>query len=220
MLNPQDHQRIADAVSAAEAKTSGEIMCVVADTVSDYQDVPIGWAVAAALLVPPVLLAAGLPLESVAAAAMRWASGSVLTAWLIAYVTAQAVVFGIVRWIVGLPAVRRRLTGRAAVRARVRRAAHSHFVGALTLVKADQPAVLIFASEGDRQLEILANPVIDAAVRPGAWAAVADRAVQTVRDKGLADGLVLAIELCGAELHTAFPDDGAGNALPNRAAEI
>ncbi|MDB5455658.1 MAG: hypothetical protein JWP92_1243, partial [Caulobacter sp.] len=188
--------------------------------VSDYRDVPIGWAVAAALLAPPLLMAAGLPLESVAALAMRWTSGSILTAWLMAYVVAQAVVFALVRWIVGLPAVRRILTGQSAVRSRVRRAALNHFVGALTLVKAGQPAVLIFASEGDRQLEILANPVIDAAVRPGAWAAVADRAVRTVRDKGLANGLVLAIDLCGVELHAAFPSDGGVNALPDRVVEI
>jgi uncharacterized membrane protein len=112
------------------------------------------------------------------------------------------------------------LTGRAAVGARVRQAAQAHFVGALTLVKPGQPAVLIFASEGDRQLEILANPVIDAAVRPGAWTTVADRAVQTVRDKGVAEGLILAVELCGAELQGAFPDDGAEGALPDRVVEI
>lgn len=220
MLSSEDHQRLAAAVAAAEAKTSGEIMCVVADAVSDYRDVPIGWAATAALLVPPVLLAAGLPLESAAAMAMRWTAGSALVGWLAAYVATQAVVFALVRWIVGQPSVRRVLTGRAAVRARVRQAAHAHFVGALTLVKPGQPAVLIFASEGDRQLEILANPVIDAAVRSGAWTTVADRAVQTVRDKGLADGLILAVELCGAELQGAFPDDGAVNALPDRVVEI
>lgn len=220
MLSPEDHQRIAEAVAAAEAKTSGEIMCVVADRVSDDQEVPMGWAVAAALLAPPLLLAAGLPLESAVALAMHWSSGSILIAWLMAYVVTQAVVFTLVRAIAGLPRVRRVLTGRSAVRARVHQAAHSHFVGALTLVQPGQPAVLIFASESDRQLEILANPVINAAVRPGAWAEVADRAVQTVRDKGLAAGLALAIELCGAELQGAFPDDGAVNSLPDRVVEI
>lgn len=221
MLNADDHRRIADAVAAAEAKTSGEILCVVTDTVSDYREVPIGWAVAAALLAPPLLMAAGLRLESVTALAMGPVAGPTQTAGLVAaYVVVQAVVFALVRWIVGRPAVRRALTPRSAVRARVRRAALNHFVGALTLVKAGQPAVLIFAAEDDRQLEILANPVIDAAVGEGVWAAAADDAVRTIRDKGLADGLVRAIELCGNELQAAFPDDGGVNALPDRVAEV
>ncbi|MGX1803653.1 TPM domain-containing protein, partial [Brevundimonas naejangsanensis] len=54
-----DHARVARAIAQAEAHTSGEIFCVVARQVSSYRDVSLGWAAAAALLLPLGLLPFG-----------------------------------------------------------------------------------------------------------------------------------------------------------------
>ena len=61
-LTPQVHSRIADAIAAAEQKTAGEIFCVLARQVSAYRDISLGWAAAAALLLPLLVwLVAGTP---------------------------------------------------------------------------------------------------------------------------------------------------------------
>src|SRR5262245_66528161 len=56
MISDNDKARIADAIRAAEAKTSGEIFCVLAQQSSYYTLVPVAWAAALALLVPLPLI--------------------------------------------------------------------------------------------------------------------------------------------------------------------
>src|SRR2546428_12645783 len=56
MISQADKERIADAIRAAEAKTSGEIFCVIARHSSDYRLVPLAWAAALSLVVPAPLI--------------------------------------------------------------------------------------------------------------------------------------------------------------------
>ena len=60
-LTNSDRKRIEEAIVAAEARTDGEIYCVVARESDDYRAVAALWAVLAALLAGPLLLPAGLP---------------------------------------------------------------------------------------------------------------------------------------------------------------
>ncbi|MFZ0095358.1 MAG: hypothetical protein WAK97_15680, partial [Pseudolabrys sp.] len=54
-LSKEDHDRIAGAIRAAEAKTSGEIVCVLAQTSSHATGLPIFLAAVAALATPWLL---------------------------------------------------------------------------------------------------------------------------------------------------------------------
>ena len=56
MISETDKARVSEAIRAAEAKTSGEIFCIVAHRSSDYRYVPIAWAAALALIVPMPLI--------------------------------------------------------------------------------------------------------------------------------------------------------------------
>lgn len=56
MISQADRERIAEAIRAAETKTSGEIFCVIARHASDYRLVPLAWAAALALVVPAPLI--------------------------------------------------------------------------------------------------------------------------------------------------------------------
>ena len=64
MLTAADHRRIAEAITQAESKCSGDISRL-AHEVSRYREVPLLWASVAALAGPPLLVLAGL-------AAWRW----------------------------------------------------------------------------------------------------------------------------------------------------
>jgi len=56
-MSKADQKRIADAIRAAEAKTSGEIVCVLARASSDYATFPIAWAAGLSLAIPWPLIA-------------------------------------------------------------------------------------------------------------------------------------------------------------------
>src|ERR1700688_78114 len=56
MISESDKTRIADAIRAAEARTAGEIFCIIARHSSDYRLVPIAWAAAIALFAPLPLI--------------------------------------------------------------------------------------------------------------------------------------------------------------------
>ena len=56
-ISAQDRERIASAIRAAEAKTSGEIVCVLAQTSSDATALPVLIAAVAALALPWLLVA-------------------------------------------------------------------------------------------------------------------------------------------------------------------
>src|SRR5215831_10952178 len=56
MISDADKERIAAAIRAAEATTSGEIYCVIAHACGEHYLVPIAWAALIALAVPLPLL--------------------------------------------------------------------------------------------------------------------------------------------------------------------
>src|SRR5579859_5198730 len=74
MLSESDHKRIGAAIEATEAKTSGDIYCIVAQEASNYREVPLAWAAIAALVVPPLALAAGLSPSSLLRAIEGWST--------------------------------------------------------------------------------------------------------------------------------------------------
>ena len=223
MLSETDLDRIARAVALAETGTSGEILCVVTAEVSDYRETPMAWAAAAALLLPPLAVMAGLKLDRLADPFTGWSAahgGAAIGPFLSAYALFQAAIFVLALAAVGVPSVRRALTPRSLKQRRVRKAALQHFAGARPLLAADKTAVLIFASLEDRQMEIVADAAIHAKVDQSVWDGAIQAALAEIRLDGPAAGLAKAVELCGAAMALHFPDDGAPNAFVDRPIQI
>jgi putative membrane protein len=225
-LSEIDKDMIAAAVAEAEARTSGELLCVLTEEVSDYREVPLAWATGVALLLPPVLFVLGAQPLSLAEALGGWsvahspAAESRLGLVLTLYAAAQAALFVAVALICSAPAIRRRLTPASLKARRVHRAALQHFLGASAHLAPDQPAVLIFASVEDRRMEIVAHEAIHAQVGRQAWDQVVADALAETRRSGPGEGLVRAVHLCGMLLAQHFPDDGRANAFPDRPVEV
>ena len=55
-LTEQDRQKITDAITETERRTSGELVAVIAPTADDYPYVPLLWPAIVALLLPAILL--------------------------------------------------------------------------------------------------------------------------------------------------------------------
>ena len=222
MLTPSDSKRIADAVTAAETKTSGEIFCVLAHEVSRYREIPLLWAVVASLLVPPALVLAGLHRLALADIFSSWtydsqrAVESLIVRSLTTYSLVQAGLFLCVALIVALPAVRRPLTPRFLKRHRVRQVARHHFAASGMRLSDGKPHILIFASLADRQVELVAHAAIHKIVGDGPWNAAVAAVTDGMKAGKPADGFIRAIEICGAALAAHFPPDGVSrNILPN-----
>ena len=204
MISDADRARIADAIRAAEAKTSGEIFCVLARSAGGYRLVPVAWAAALALIVP-------LPLIYLS----EWGSTTIYAVQLIAFTLVA----------VGLsqPVLRLRIVPRRRKRERAHAAAMRQFLAQGMQKTEGRTGVLIFAAQAERYVEIIADGGIDAKVTQDVWDSAVASLIAAIKDGRPADGFVAAIEQCGAVLAQHFPvAPGSINPdeLPDKLVEI
>ena len=193
----QDHEAISAAIRAAESRTSGQIVCVLAHASSDYAHVPILWASALALLAPWPLI--------------------VFTPWSVQRIfLIQLVVFVVAALVFSLTPLRLALVPRAAQRAHAHRAALEQFVIRRVGHTRNRTGVLIFASLAEHYARIIADDGIAQKVPNSEWQAALDAMLSHMRAGQIAAGFTAAVERCGAVLAQHAPADGAANELPDR----
>ncbi len=215
MLTPEDHARITAAVAKAEEGSSGDIFCVLAGEVSSYREVPIAWGAAAALLIPPLVLALGFRPLMDAITAGGWTAAQASAAQgetafaLTGYAVAQICLFGLVALVTAQPPVRRLLTPRFLKRHRVKKAAFHHFAAAHSHAKDSETGVLIFVALVERQVEVLADAAIHAKAGDAVWQQAASAVQAGMRQPDPTAGIEQAIAICGAALKQYFPSHEA-----------
>jgi putative membrane protein len=197
-ISDHDHERISAAIRAAEEKTSGEIVCVLAKTSSDATGLPIFLAAISAL---------GLPWLLVAFTALSVHSILVL----------QAAVFIALALVLCLPWVRIALLPGAARRAIAHRVAIEQFAIRGIARKKDRSGILIFVSLAEHYARIIADVGIAARVPQAEWQGAVDTLVAHCSAGRIADGFISAIDTCGTVLMTRFPRNaGSRDELPDR----
>jgi len=213
MISKADRERIAEVVAAAEARTSGEILCVLSHKVSDYREVPLAWAAIAALAAPLVGLSFGLHGWLTSHTGGDWVATnavsldvSIRTA-LSVYSLFQAAVFVVVAGLIAaITPLKLALTPAILKQRRVRRAA-MHHLAAAGLVGAGG-AVVIFASEAERMVAVVADEALHAKADEGAWQAAVAAVLKGIRGGDPTSGFVDAVALCGGYLAEHFPATG------------
>jgi putative membrane protein len=202
MISQADHARVADAIRAAEAKTSGEIFCVIARQSSDYRLVPLAWAALIALATPAPLIYL-----------TRWPAALIYLVQLVVFVAAALAL--------SLPAIRFHLVPRRAKHDRAHAEALRQFFAQGLHHTANRTGVLIFASVAERYAEIVADEGINAKVTGEVWDKAIAALIDGIRQGRAADGFIAAIERCGAVLAEHFPPGAlAADELPNKLVEI
>lgn len=228
MLSKDQHAAVRAAIAAAEARTSGEILCVVARQSAHYGEVPFGWASALALAAPPLALALGVRPGALLAvfqndwiAAHTAAINSAMTAALIGYAALQAALFVVAASLASLPAVKLALTPGSLKRSQVHKRAMEQFFARGLPALEDRAGVLIYVSSAERRVEVIAGEGIHGKVGEAVWNQAVAAALQRIRRGDAAGGLIAAIEICGAALAEHFPAEGEpANRLPDDVAEI
>ena len=192
-----DHKAISAAIHAAEARTSGQIVCVLSHASSDYVYVPVLWSSLIALLVPWVLIYF-----------TPWSAQKIYL-W-------QVAIFIVASLVLAWMPLRIALVPPPLRRAQAHRMALEQFVIRQIANTKNRCGVLIFVSLAERYARIIADQGIAEKVGNAEWQAAIDALTGHMRDGHMADGFIAAIERCGAVLATHAPPDGSPNALPDR----
>jgi len=196
-FSQDDHDAISAAIREAEARSCGQIVCVLSHASSDYAYVPILWATVLALLVPwPLIYFTPL-------------SAQKIYLWQLAVFVAAGLVLS---W---MP-LRMALVPRLLRRTLAHRAALEQFVVRRIANTKNRSGVLIFVSLAERYARIIADEGVAQKVPNAEWQAAIDALTGHMRDGRIAAGFIAAIERCGAVLAAHAPPDGSPNTLPDR----
>ena len=197
-MSAQDRERISAAIRAAEAKSSGEIVCVLARTCAGATALPVFIAAVAALALPWALVAfTAMTVERI--------------------LSLQIVAFVILMLLLSLPRVQLALMPRRLRRVMAHRVAMEQFMTRGVARTRNRTGILIFVSLAERYARIIADDGIAARVPQSQWQGAINALIAHMSDGRIAAGFVTAIDLCGIELARHFPrTESRRDELPDR----
>jgi putative membrane protein len=186
IVSATDRKRVADAITNAERKTSGEIVAVIAAESASYMYAPFLWAALVALAVPfPLIFWTWWPIQHI-------------------YVL-QLVVFTALLLIFMYRPLRLALVSQRVKKQRAHRRAIEQFLAQNLHTTPSRTGVLIFVSMAERFAEIIADAGINERVAEGTWQAIVDELTKDIGNGQAVEGFVRAVEAVGRELARHFP---------------
>jgi len=220
MFTETDRAQVAAAISAAEAGTSGEIVCIVSETRHAYTGFALGIALFAASLVPLAAVILGVDFNALLPGA-EWSSGDAtldLRHGIEAYAAVQALLFVVIAALLTLTRLGHWLVPRFVRHHRVHSAALTQFRARGIADTRAHTGVLIYVDSADRIAEVVADSGIYAKVSPSYWRTTVDALLRGLRAGTPAQGFVDAVALAGAVLAEHFPARSSDNPneLPDR----
>ncbi|ADI84318.1 TPM domain-containing protein [Geobacter sulfurreducens] len=181
-------ERIRNAVAAAEAATSGEIVTMVVAESDSYREAE---TLGAVLLAGLVSIAVAVVLHHV-------------TIW--TYIPLVFVLFPAARaGMRRMPRLKLPFVGRARLAEAVRERAVRAFYERGLYRTRQETGVLIFISLLEHKVWILGDRGINAKIPPGFWEGLAGELARGIREGKGCDALCAAVAGCGAELARHFP---------------
>jgi putative membrane protein len=196
-FSAKERKEIADAITAAEANTSGEIVVVAASASGGYYANALMWAALAALTVPlPLIHTTQMPIEYIYLIQLGvFLIGAILTQW-------EAFRFAIV------PAGVKRARGH-------QRAVEQFLVQNMHTTEG-RTGVLIYVSFAERYVEVIADNGIYKKVPHQVWEGIVAKLTHHLARGERTKGLIEAVETCGKILAEHFPPgDADKDELPN-----
>lgn len=191
-------QRIAEAVTLAEAKTSAEIRVVVTRApLVQHPFFSILWASLAALVLPWLVVLA-YPMPALSALAL------------------QAMLFVILAAALLMPGMAEKAVPRLALKAAARNAAIETFLSYGIPQTKGRTGILIFAAARERLVEVVADDAAHGPLGAAAWRDICDAVAARARQGSLAEGLVAGVEKAGDLLAGPLPRKPEDrNEIPN-----
>ena len=221
-LDAAGHKLVSDAVTAAEAQTSGEIVTVLADRSDGYTDVALLWAIGAAFTAMSVFAVFPQPFlglwdRLIGGWGHEWTTGEMAS---------MVIALGLVKFLVVLLVQQWEPLKFALIPAPVKtirvhdQAVRQFKVGADRRTTG-RTGVLIYLSMREHRAEIVADESIAAIVSAEVWGEAMGDMLVLIRKGQVAEGLAIGIRDVGFVLAQHFPrgaDDE--NELPDRLIEV
>lgn len=213
---------VSEAVSAAEANTSGEIVTVLADCSDGYTDVALLWAAGAAFTAMSVFAAFPKPfLDNWDALTGSW--GHV---WSAGELASMVIALGLVKFL-GVMLVQQWQPLKFALipgptkTIRVHNKAVRQFKVGAQARTTGRTGVLIYLSMREHRAEIVADESIAAKVPAEVWGEAMSDMLAHIRKGAVAEGLAAGIRDVGFVLAEHFPRGHEDeNELPDRLIEV
>jgi len=221
-LSAEGHQRVTAAVAAAEKRTAGEIVTVVADKSDGYTDIAFAWA--ALVSFTALMLFALFP--DFFLGKIEWVVGGWNHEWTTREVLGIAAALAILKFLgayllllwqplrfalIPGPIKTARALGRAIDLFKVGAERRTH----------GRTGILIYLSMREHRAEIVADEAIASKVAPETWGEAMAAMLAEIKQGRCADGMIAAVKRVGAVLAEHFPraeDDQ--NELPDRLIEL
>lgn len=197
LLNESQMKAVADAIATVEKNTDAELIAVLARQSDLYRPISTLWAAVIALFSPVVLMQLPMALHP-----WHW----LLIQWLVFLVMAVAL-----RW----SPLLFRLCPKSLRHWHASNLAQRQFLAQNLHHTRGETGVLIFVSEKERYVEIIADRGISKHVTRAEWQTIIDQLTQRVREGKTLEGFLEGIQRCGELLTTHVPATLPKNELPN-----
>ena len=221
-LSDRDREKVAAAIAAAEAKSSGEIVAVATPISDAYHDVALHWA-----MVP---LFAVLAWAAWRPGALAWwydflfggwspdpTQSELLTLLMVLVALAFTVALLILKW---MP-LRLLLTPPATKHRRVRRRAIAIFQASAAGRTTGKTGILIYLSLAERRAEIIGDEAILKVTDDHTWGEAMTALLSEVREGKVGEGICAAIDRVGVVLSEHFPRSANdSNEIPDSLIEL
>lgn len=197
-LKTDEVDQIGEAITAQEARTSGEIVAVLAAQSGSYGLLPLFIAAFIALLVPLLMLY--LPMMSEGRFVV-WSADKIYFL--------QLVVFVGLAMLLSIRPVRYWIVPQSIKRNWARAHALEQFAAQEMHTTQGRTGVMIFVSVVEHYAEVIADKGIYEKVPYGQWQELVDEMVAHIEKKDPKQGFLVAIERAGDLLHAHFPPGSA-----------
>jgi putative membrane protein len=197
LLSEAQIEQLSAAIAEAERRTDAELVTVLARQADDYRPITIMWAALASLALAPVVLS------------FAWldAGHILLLQWML---------FLCLTIIFRLPGLAPRLVPGSIKRSRAQSLARCQFLSNELHHTAGASGILIFVSEAEHYVEILADRGINQHVQPDCWDQIVEAFVSRVKEGQTFEGFLGCVSACGELLAKHAPATSEKNELPNR----
>ena len=188
LFGEQERRQIADAVAEVEQRTNAELVTVLAARSDDYRPscASRGRRAVALLLSAPLVF---------------------VQPSVVVVLSIQLALFCVLILLFRFPAIARRLIPRQLGHWHAASMARRQFLEQGLHHTKGETGVLIFVSEAERYVEILADRGVSTHVDDSRWQSIVDRFVANVQRKRVASGFVEAIGECGDILRRSGAED-------------
>lgn len=221
-LSPDERRRVSDTVAAAEARSAGEIVTIIAERSHGYSDIALAWSMAAGIAALAALIAApdfylGIYERLSGGWMHEWSQRAILGVALIVFVLTCGAAWLLLLW----TPLRFAMIPARVKDSRVRARAVTCFKVGAERRTHGRTGILIYLSMREHRAEIVADEAIASKVAPEVWGEAMAAMIAQIRQGHVADGMCAAVERVGEVLAEHLPraeDDH--NELPDRLIEV